>query len=99
MKKVLIMGSTGSIGTQALEIIRNNNDKFKAAGLTCRSRVDSLIEQIKEFAPEAVSVGTAEDAARVQREFPGLAMIEFTVDHMTGKEALELVKKREQFGE
>ena len=72
MKKVLIMGSTGSIGTQALEIIRNNNDKFKAAGLTCRSRVDSLIEQIREFAPEAVSVGTAEDAARVQREFPGL---------------------------
>ena len=72
MKKVLIMGSTGSIGTQALEIIRNNSDKFSVAGLTCRSRVDDLIIQIKEFAPEAVSVGTAEDAAKVQSEFPGL---------------------------
>lgn len=74
MRKVLIMGSTGSIGTQALEIIRNNKDKFKAAGLTCRSRVDSLIEQIREFSPETVSVGSAEDAARVQAEFPALTV-------------------------
>ena len=74
MRKVLIMGSTGSIGTQALEIIRNNKDKFKAVGLTCRSRVDSLIEQIREFAPIAVSVGNAEDAARVQAEFPDITV-------------------------
>ena len=72
MKRILIMGSTGSIGTQALEIIRNNTDKFTAVGLTCRSRVDSLIEQIREFSPEAVSVGNSEDAARVQAEFPDL---------------------------
>lgn len=72
MKQILIMGSTGSIGTQALEIIRNNSDRFSAAGLTCRSRVDSLIEQIREFSPQAVSVGTAEDAARVKNEFPGI---------------------------
>ena len=72
MKKVLIMGSTGSIGTQALEIIRNNKDKFRAVGLTCRSRVDDLIAQVREFEPEAVCVGSADDAARVQAEFPGL---------------------------
>ena len=70
MKRVLIMGSTGSIGTQALEIIRNNSDRFEAVGLTCRSRVDDLIAQIREFSPEAVSVGTAEDAARVSELFP-----------------------------
>ena len=74
MKRVLIMGSTGSIGTQALEIIRNNRDKFSVAGLTCRSRVGSLIEQIREFRPEAVSVGTADDAASVQREFPDVSV-------------------------
>lgn len=72
MRKVLIMGSTGSIGTQALEIIRNNTDKFTAVGLTCRSRVGSLIEQIREFRPQAVSVGNAEDAAKVQAEFPDI---------------------------
>jgi len=70
MKNILIMGSTGSIGTQALEIIRNNPDKFRAVGLTCRSRVDDLIEQMREFRPEAVSVGTEEDAARIREEFP-----------------------------
>ncbi len=74
MKNVLILGSTGSIGTQALEIIRNNRDKFSACGLTCRSRVDDLISQIREFSPSAVSVGNAEDAARVQREFPNLTV-------------------------
>ncbi len=75
MRKVLIMGSTGSIGTQALEIIRNNSDKFRAVGLTCRSRIDSLTEQIREFRPEAVSVGNADDAARLRKEFPDLEVL------------------------
>ena len=72
MKKILVLGSTGSIGTQALEIIRNNRDRFAVAGLTCRSRVDSLIGQIKEFGPEAVCVGDADDAAKVQALFPDI---------------------------
>ena len=66
------MGSTGSIGTQALEIIRNNKEKFRAVGLTCRSRVYDLIEQVKEFSPEAVCVVNEADAARVKAEFPGI---------------------------
>ena len=70
MKKVLILGSTGSIGTQTLDIIRENKDKFKAVGLSCRSRLDELIRQIREFSPEAVSVGNAEDAERIRTEFP-----------------------------
>lgn len=74
MKKILILGSTGSIGCQALDIIRENSDKFKAAGLSCRSRVDVIIEQIKEFRPEAVCVGNAEDAKRVQSEFPEISV-------------------------
>ncbi len=72
MKKVLILGSTGSIGTQALDIIRENKDKFCAVGLSCRSRVDNLINQIKEFKPAAVSVGNADDAAKVHAEFPDI---------------------------
>ena len=72
MKRILILGSTGSIGTQALDIIRDNTDKFKAVGLTCRSRVDSLIVQIREFGPEAVCVGDEESAKRVKAEFPQL---------------------------
>lgn len=65
MKRILLLGSTGSIGTQALEIIRNNKDKLKAVGLTGRSRLDVLLEQIREFEPETVCVGSAEDAAKL----------------------------------
>lgn len=72
MKKVLILGSTGSIGTQALDIIRENPDKFEVAGLSCRSRVENLIIQMKEFSPHAVCVGNADDAAKVQAEFPAV---------------------------
>ena len=70
MKKVLILGSTGSIGTQALEIIRNKSKEFRVAGLTCRSRLDDLIAQLREFSPEAVCVGCEEDAKRIKAEFP-----------------------------
>ncbi|MBR2674825.1 MAG: 1-deoxy-D-xylulose-5-phosphate reductoisomerase [Mogibacterium sp.] len=76
MKSILILGSTGSIGTQALEIIRNNKDKFRVAGLTCRSRLSVLIEQIREFQPEAVCVGSSEDADSLkdvfENEMPGI---------------------------
>jgi len=75
MKKVLILGSTGSIGTQALDIIRGNKDRFTVAGLTCRSRVDDLIAQMREFNPPVVCVGKAEDAKRIQAEFPGTEVL------------------------
>ncbi|MDD5823811.1 MAG: 1-deoxy-D-xylulose-5-phosphate reductoisomerase [Firmicutes bacterium] len=70
VKRIIIMGSTGSIGCQALDIIRDNPDKFKAVALTCNSRVDDIVGQIREFAPEAVCVGREEDARRLQQLFP-----------------------------
>ena len=72
MKKVIILGSTGSIGTQTLDIINENRDQFTVTALSCRSRVDDLIQQIREFSPEAVCVGKEEDAHRVQELFPKL---------------------------
>lgn len=74
MKRILILGSTGSIGCQALDIIRDNPDRFTAVGLTCNNRVDQLIEQMREFSPSAVCVGKEEDAKRVQALFPSTAV-------------------------
>lgn len=54
MKRIAILGSTGSIGTQALDIIRNNPDKYKAVALSCGKNTALLKEQIEEFAPEMV---------------------------------------------
>ncbi|EYE89342.1 1-deoxy-D-xylulose 5-phosphate reductoisomerase [Fervidicella metallireducens AeB] len=52
MKKITILGSTGSIGTQSLEIIRNRKEDFKVIALTANSNVKLLLEQIKEFKPQ-----------------------------------------------
>lgn len=54
MKKVLILGSTGSIGTQTLDVIRQNPDYFKVVGLVCGSNVGLLEKQIEEFKPKYV---------------------------------------------
>lgn len=56
MKKVLILGSTGSIGVNSLNVIREHPEKFKVAGLTTNSNIDLLENQIKEFNPAVVAV-------------------------------------------
>lgn len=66
MKKVLILGSTGSIGINTLDVIRQHPDKFSVAALTINTRIDLLIPQIKEFNPELVVV-TNESAAEKLR--------------------------------
>ena len=56
MKKVLILGSTGSIGVNTLNVIRNFPDHFKITALTVNSNTELLIEQVNEFKPELVVV-------------------------------------------
>ena len=55
MKKIAILGSTGSIGTQTLEVARHNGD-IQVLGLTAGSNIRLLEKQIREFSPVAVSV-------------------------------------------
>ena len=70
MKRISILGSTGSIGTQALDIIKNNGEELQVAALSCARRLDPLREQIREFSPAAVCVAREEDARELQKEFP-----------------------------
>jgi 1-deoxy-D-xylulose-5-phosphate reductoisomerase len=56
MKKTLILGSTGSIGINTLDVIRKHPDKFTVSALTINTRIDLLIPQIQEFKPELVVV-------------------------------------------
>jgi len=76
MKKVAILGSTGSIGTQALSVIASNPRRVKAVLLTCKSRVDVLRSQIKRFRPEAIVVDRKEDAAELRREYRDLKVFQ-----------------------
>ena len=73
MKKISILGSTGSIGTQALAVIKNLPN-YRVTALTAGRNVELLLRQIKEFQPKLVSVARASDAAKVKKEFPALAV-------------------------
>lgn len=67
MKKVSILGSTGSIGIQALDIIRNS-EEFKVVSLTTNTNIDILEKQALEFKPEMVSVGRKEDFIKLKEK-------------------------------
>ena len=57
MKSIALLGSTGSIGTQTLQVIRENPTLFRACVLTAQSNADLLIEQALEFLPDYVVIG------------------------------------------
>lgn len=59
-KRIAILGSTGSIGKQSLEVIDNNQDKFEVEVLTANNNVDLLIQQAKKFQPNAVVIANTE---------------------------------------
>lgn len=55
-RRIAILGSTGSIGTQALEVVREHADRFEIYALTANNQVDLLIRQAREFEPEVVVI-------------------------------------------
>jgi len=55
-KRIGIIGSTGSIGTQALDVIRLNPDKYKVVFLSCNNNIKLLKEQVEEFLPEKICI-------------------------------------------
>ena len=65
MKKIAILGSTGSIGTQTLEVVRENGD-IEVLALSAGSNIDLLEKQIREFHPKMVSVWTEEKAQELR---------------------------------
>ncbi|GAA3005323.1 1-deoxy-D-xylulose-5-phosphate reductoisomerase [Microbacterium aurantiacum] len=60
MRRVIVLGSTGSIGTQALDVIRANPERFEVVGLSAFSRAEEMRAQAAEFHVEHVAVGAAE---------------------------------------
>ena len=89
MKNIVILGSTGSIGTNALEIIRNKKEEFKVIGLSANTNYKLIMEQIKEFNPKYVSIGTEEGKEIIKREFP-------EVEVFVGREGLKRLGQIEE---
>ncbi len=71
MKNVSIIGSTGSIGTQTLSVIREHPDLFSVAALSCGRNISLLADEIREFHPALVSVEREEDAEKLKEFLTG----------------------------
>ena len=67
MKTIALLGSTGSIGTQCLDIIRENSSDFRVSALTCGRNINLLSKQIEEFKPQVAVTEREEDAAALQK--------------------------------
>jgi 1-deoxy-D-xylulose-5-phosphate reductoisomerase len=85
MRRVVILGSTGSIGTQALDVIRHTHDRFQVVGLAAASNHELLVGQIREFMPPVVAVSDETAANELHAGLAGLRSVEMVV----GAEAAE----------
>ena len=72
MKTIIILGSTGSIGTNTLDIVSRFPDEFRVVGLTAGANLEKLEEQIHAFKPKAVAVSTESSAATLRKRCEGL---------------------------
>ncbi|WOV86089.1 1-deoxy-D-xylulose-5-phosphate reductoisomerase [Sporosarcina oncorhynchi] len=84
VKKISLLGATGSIGTQTLDIIQSNPEKFKLVSFSAGKNIDKVRRIISHFRPEIVSVLFKEDAHKLQNEFPSTRFLH-------GKEGLIIV--------
>ena len=70
MKKIAVLGSTGSIGTQTLDVVRNNRD-LQVVSLVAGSNIDLMEKQIEEFHPKKVSIWDEEKAEELRKRIQG----------------------------
>jgi len=83
MKSIVILGSTGSIGTNTLDIVERFPDEFRVVGLTAGNNDEMLAEQIRRFRPQAVAMSTDAAAVRLRERCSGLP-----IEIVSGQEGL-----------
>ena len=71
MKKIAILGSTGSIGTQTLDVVREHSDELQVVALAAGTNKERLKEQINEFHPKLVSLSDEKKAQELKEELAG----------------------------
>jgi hypothetical protein len=89
MRTLVILGSTGSVGTQALDVVRRNPDRFKVVGLSAGTNQELLVGQIREFLPPYVAIMDEEAATDLKEKLSGIRGVEILV----GPEAAETLAR------
>ncbi|MDE5700489.1 MAG: 1-deoxy-D-xylulose-5-phosphate reductoisomerase [Lachnospiraceae bacterium] len=90
MKKIAILGSTGSIGTQTLEIVRDNPD-LQVVGLAAGANIDLMEKQVREFQPRLVSLQSEADCKELKAR-----LSDMEVQVMPGMEGLLAIAEMEE---
>ena len=90
MRRLSLLGSTGSIGRQTLEVAAAHPERIAIAGLAAGGNLELLIQQTKQFQPALVSVTRRDDAARVREAVSNLG-----VEVVSGPEGLRAVAEAE----
>jgi 1-deoxy-D-xylulose-5-phosphate reductoisomerase len=84
MKKISILGATGSIGTQAIEVLKNNQDRFELESLSIGRNTDRLHEILASVTPKMVSVMEDADRKMLESRYPSITFV-------SGEEGLQAV--------
>ena len=92
MKKISILGSTGSIGTQTLDVVRANRDKFEVVAISANSSINLLLEQIKEFRPKYVAVYNEASAKALKEMIPS----DINIEVLSGMEGLVAISSLDE---
>lgn len=90
MKRIALLGSTGSIGRQVLDVVKNNPSKFKIVVLSAQNSVEKLIEQALEFEPSAVVIGCKNSYEIVRSALTGK-----DIEVFSGMEDLNTIVERD----
>src|SRR5437867_5652739 len=89
MRSVTILGSTGSIGTQALDVVRRHPDRFRVVGLGAATSHELLVGQVREFLPPIVAIADKDAAVELKEHLSGLRGVEI----LSGHEAMETLAR------
>ena len=92
MKKISILGSTGSIGTQTLDVIRKNPSDFEAVAISANSNVKMILEQIEEFKPKYAVMYEESKAEELKNLLPK----ECTTEVLSGMEGLKKISSLDE---
>jgi 1-deoxy-D-xylulose-5-phosphate reductoisomerase len=95
MKKIVILGSTGNVGSQVLDVVDQYPEKLKVVGLAANSGSELLLKQIKKYKPKAVAISNEEDAEKMRKNISGYDTFINSVVGLVGIRAtLNAIRKR-----
>ncbi|MBI3333549.1 MAG: 1-deoxy-D-xylulose-5-phosphate reductoisomerase [Candidatus Omnitrophica bacterium] len=97
MRRIVLLGSTGSIGVNTLKVVEDHPEEFQVAGLAAQSNVERLAEQARAFRPKAVAIRDSSRAGRLQELLAGagvqpkILVGDEGVEELAGMEGVEAV--------